>query len=569
MKKKVFLLFISILLFLPISVKANTINTIDMSIYVDKNGDAFITEKWNANLTQGTEGYKPYYNLGNATITDFNVKLNEINYTPTNYWNVDGSFQSKAYRNGINYINDGLELCWGISKYGNNVYTLTYKINGFVAQTNDSQIIYWTLIPHNLSSKPKDVHIKIYSDNNYSHDLPVWGYGNYGGTAYVYDGYIEMNSEGTLNSDEYMTILVKFPLNTFNTTNIIGNDFNYYHQMAEEGAEHYSDKTSVFDVLIGIFAFAMNFLIYAIVGIFTFKTIKKAKNRVGNYNLEFKPTGKKIPNDIPNVREIPFNNDVHMAYWVATTYELTKNKSDFLGALLLKWLKEGKISIEKSVSGVFKNKEESIINMSNEVTFDNEFEQDLYSMMKTASHGGLLEAKEFSRWCSSNYTRIFDWFDDVLDNQTLELIKQNKITVEEKKMKILSSNIYRVQPAMLEDAKKLKGLKNFLLEFSRIKEKEAIEVNMWEYYLIYAQILGIAEKVAKQFKNLYPELVENYAYDYDDVIFINHISYSGMSAASSSKSRAESYSSGGGGFSSGGGGGGSFGGGSSGGGGFR
>ncbi len=568
MKKKLFFVIISILLFLPIGVKANTIYDIDMSIYVDKNGDALVTETWTVNLSQGTEGYKPYYNLGNATITDFNVKLNNINYTYINNWNVNGSLQSKAYKNGINYINNGLELCWGISKYGNNVYTLSYKINSFVSQNEDSQMIYWTLIPHDLSSKPQNVHIKIYSDNKYSDDLPVWGYGNYGGTAYVYDGYIEMNSEGTLNSDEYMTILVKFPLNTFNTTNIISNDFNYYYQMAEEGATHYKDNNSVFGLFAGIMTFVINVLIYGIVGLFTYKAIRKAKDKVGNYNLEFRPTGKKIPKDIPNVREIPFNNDVYMAYWVATVYGLAKNKTDFLGALLLKWLKEGKISIEKSVSGVFKNKEESIINMSNDVIFDNQFEQDLYSMMKAASQGGILESKEFSRWCSNNYKRIYDWFDDVLDNQTLELIKQNKITVEEKKNKIFSSNTYRVQPIMLEEAKKLSGLKNFLLEFSRISEKEAIEVNMWEYYLMYAQILGIAEKVAKQFKNLYPELVENYAYDYDDVIFVNHISYSGMRAASTSKSRAESYSSGGGGFSSGGGGGGSFGGGG-GGGGFR
>lgn len=93
---------------------------------------------------------------------------------------------------------------------------------------------------------------------------------------------------------------------------------------------------------------------------------------------------------------------------------------------------------------------------------------------------------------------------------------------------------------------------------------------MWEYYLIYAQILGIAEKVAKQFKKLYPELIENteYGYTYSDIIFINTISYRGMNMATSSMQRAQSYSSGGGGFSSGGGGGGSFGGGG-GGGGFR
>ena len=49
---------------------------------------------------------------------------------------------------------------------------------------------------------------------------------------------------------------------------------------------------------------------------------------------------------------------------------------------------------------------------------------------------------------------------------------------------------------------------SFCYQDVTIDDKEAIEVNIWEYYLIYAQILGIADKVAKQFKKLYPEITE-------------------------------------------------------------
>ena len=48
--------------------------------------------------------------------------------------------------------------------------------------------------------------------------IDVWGYGNYGGTAYVYNGYIEMQSDGSLDTSEYMTILIQFPSGTFNTS---------------------------------------------------------------------------------------------------------------------------------------------------------------------------------------------------------------------------------------------------------------------------------------------------------------------------------------------------------------
>ena len=90
---------------------------------------------------------------------------------------------------------------------------------------------------------------------------------------------------------------------------------------------------------------------------------------------------------------------------------------------------------------------------------------------------------------------------------------------------------------------------------------------LWEEYLIFAQIFGIAKEVAKQFKNLYPELIENnnYGFDYVNIMWIGSISSHSISSASSARSAAQNYSSGGGVFSSGGGGGGSFGGGSGGG----
>ena len=79
----------------------------------------------------------------------------------------------------------------------------------------------------------------------------------------------------------------------------------------------------------------------------------------------------------------------------------------------------------------------------------------------------------------------------------------------------------------------------------------------------------IAKEVAKEFKDIYPEIIEQSNFSsYDNIIFINMCASSGIFHAESARTRAESYSSGGGGFSSGGGGGGSFGGGG-GGGGFR
>ena len=575
--KKIFnyLFLLIVLCTFPLIVHANEIENIDMDIYVDDNGTAHITEKWTANLNTGTEGYKPYYNLGNANITNFKVSENGKEYEFKNTWNTRGTLSDKAYKNGINNIDKGLELCWGISSYGKHNYTLTYNIEGFVSTLSDADMVYWQLIPYELSSKPDNVHIKIYSNDKYSDKLPVWGYGKYGATAYVYDGYIEMNSDGELDSNEYMTILVKFNKGTFNTYNTLDNNFEHYFNMAEEGAIKYQSSDSTTSDFLNILLPLISILFPVLLVVFiVFMTIKASKSRavVGGETLLFGKNGRVIPKNIPNIREIPFDKDIYMTYWVALSYSISSKKTDFLGAILLKWMLTKKITLQKQeVKKLFKTAEESVIILPENPVFDNLLELDLYKMLYEASNNGILESHEFEIWCRDNYDRILDWFDDVAKEENKKLISTGKIHVEEKRtFKIFKSNTYNVDPSMINEAIKLKGFKNFLDEFSRIDEKEAIEVNMWEYYLIYAQILGIANKVAKQFKKLYPEIIENneYGYSYDDFLFISAISYSGINSAVTSRSRAESYSSGGGGFSSGGGGGGSFGGGG-GGGGFR
>ena len=113
---------------------------------------------------------------------------------------------------------------------------------------------------------------------------------------------------------------------------------------------------------------------------------------------------------------------------------------------------------------------------------------------------------------------------------------------------------------LYEDSKQLLGLKIFLEEFSSIDKKETMEVHLWDEYLMFAYLFGIADKVMSQLKKLYPELLEQNDIDYNTMRMVNTFSARTLS----SLDKARNYSAGGGGFSSGGGGGGSFGGGISG-----
>ena len=577
MKKtiKIFLLTIFSLILLSLfpKVEANSINSISMDIAIDDNGNASVTEIWKCKTSQGTEVYHPYYNLGNSEISNLTVSENGTKYTTLSTWNTSGTLSDKAYKCGINRLSNGVELCWGISNYSSHTYTIKYNISNFVSELSDSQMIYWTLIPYDFSNSIGNVYIKIHSNFNIPDSVGVWGYGNYGGTAYVYDGYIEMQSDGNLATDEYMTILVQFPLESFNCNNKLDYNFAHYLNMAEDGAEHYVDNSSYsssndssfFDIVLGLFSFIISVLPFTIIIILI--AVKSNPE-----SLDFGENGKKMPLDLDYYRDIPCNGNLFRAYYIAYNYGLLKNKTDILGAIILKWLKDSLIKLEQKEQGVIFKKENTVIILNGAKTelITNVKEKEIFDLLYRASGDGILENKEFERWCRNNYSKILNWFENILKEEKQDLVINGFLIPHEKTtLKIFKSTVFTVTPEIRNEAIQIAGLKKYLIDYTLIHEREAIEVSLFEDYLIFAQMLGIAKTVAKQFKELYPDLIEQSHFtSYDNFYYIALCSNNGISAANTAKIRAESYSSGGGGFSSGGGGGGSFGGGG-GGGGFR
>lgn len=179
-----------------------------------------------------------------------------------------------------------------------------------------------------------------------------------------------------------------------------------------------------------------------------------------------------------------------------------------------------------------------------------------------------MEQKEFDKYCRTNYSSVLSWFDTAIDYQRDILVGEGKIT-KETTGKVFSQTKYHMDESLFGEACELVGVKRFLKDYSLIHEREPIEVHLFEEYLMFAQMMGIAKKVAKDFEKLYPDVIQDYNnrynYSYSDIMFLHTFSTVSMrrviTAKSAAESRASSYSGGGGGFSSGGGGGGSFGGG--------
>ena len=544
MKKKIAIFFIMMFI-MPVSALADTIYSVTMDINILEDGTANVKEIWDVKASSGSEWYKTMYELNNSELTNYKVTMDgkELSYKS---WNVNETMSEKSGYYGINYAPNGMELCFGKSDYKRHTFIVSYTLSNYIFNTNDSQVLAWVIYP---KADVNYFSAEISSYYSFPDTLEVWGYG-YKGYAYVENGVIKLSTESGLYND-YVSVLVKFPLSTFNTTNTDSRyqTFDDVYKVAEEGTFEYDYGTdssdSIFDIIFIFLDFIISFILPFGIVIFGIYQAKK----VGYGYINNKTINKK---NTPMFREIPCNKDIYYANALIKLNNFGYKESNILGAIILKWVKEKKITFKNKTEGIF-NKETSLIDLTGNPIFDNDLEKQLFDIMYTASKDGILETKELEKWCKKNYSKFFNLFKKIENRKIDELEEQGHIYKRKNKQECKKKNV--MDDTIYEDSKKLYGLKLYLEEFSKMDTKEVLEVHIWDEYLMFAYLFGIADKVAKQLKNMYPEIIEQMDFDYDTIIFINYMSTRSVSVASSARSAAQSYSSGGGGFSSGGGGG--------------
>ena len=453
--------------------------------------------------------------------------------------------------------------------YGKHVYEVSYTITNFVDTLKDAQMVYWTLIPHGRSDKVDNASIKIRADKAFDYKVQVWGFGEDGGVCRVNDGIIEMKSKNGLKINEYMTILVRFPTDFFDSNNINSRNFDYYYKMANKdvqktSAEIFNEMMEkymiVFIIVLGVVVYVLKFLFYIALAVFA-KGVGKIFDHTNSVVIityiifailcintlnwwstivllvisviadkmikEHKVVKGNIKeSQVMYYRDIPCDGDIFKMYYIAYQYGLIKKESDFLGAVILKWIKEGKAEILDK-NGDSKN--DSILLSANYYNWDwdsknwsNLYEKQLYQMMFEASIDGVLEKKELRKWCNNRYSKLFAWFENIMNDERGKLLRSDELIAEHVH---IGKAKYKATDKLLEQGKQICGLKKYLKDFTLIHEREPIEVQLFEDYLIIAQILGIAKKVMKQFKDLYPNVIEDSRFDYVDYAFVHSVSH--------------------------------------------
>ena len=109
--------------------------------------------------------------------------------------------------------------------------------------------------------------------------------------------------------------------------------------------------------------------------------------------------------EVSMFRDIPCNKDIYYANTLIKLNNFGYKESNILGAIILKWVRNDKVVFKNDNTGIF-NKNTSVIDLTKDVSFDNELETKLFNIMRAASKDGLLETKELEKWCRKNYDKF-------------------------------------------------------------------------------------------------------------------------------------------------------------------
>ena len=486
MRRLRFILGVVLLCLSVPSLAENQVESVRIDVELQDDGSAFVKEIWVIDVDSDiTEWYLGKENLGKMKIRDLGVtdeSGTEFFNEGTN-WNINRSREKKAFRCGLVKKSDGYEVCWGVGSNGLHTFTVTYTLTGLVKGYSDKDGFNFQFIT-STDNGIDDVSLTIRKNGTIltPENTLLWGFG-FHGEAEVVDGAAKYWSTEPFSSRSTLIALLGFEKGIFTPELTEDKTFDDVRKKALKGSEYKKDNNffeKVFEFLL--FAF-LGLISLALVGGLIWAEISNKKRRKELLG------GKE--SDVDWFRGVPVDGNLKRASNIIRlisqkTFSTNTGQQEserLISAYMMRLFYRGAFQLVPQLSGDPAFKINELTLTDNDVSgTDLNMELDLYNFFKEAAgDDSILQKKELKKWANKHGKKIYNW--------------QNKIKDSSITLKTLTA----------KEVREVFGLKKFLKDFTLIQDRGAVEVGLWNNYLIFASLYGIAEQVYKDFKKVCPE----------------------------------------------------------------
>lgn len=489
---------------------------IDVALQDD--GTAYIHESWTLTADHGTEWYLVRENLGDISIYDFDVREGSLHFVNEDAWDVDRTLEAKAGKCGIVKKTGGLELCWGLGSYGDHTFEVSYKMRNAAKALDDYDIFHIQLLSDRLSSPPEHVKatVSVSGKTLTTENVRMWGFG-FLGDSRIEDGAVVYESSEALSYDSSLIALIRFDKGIINPTSILNSTFDEVSRKAFKGSEYQREKTPFEKFIDAVVVFFSKIIVFLALFLIIFIPIKINRKRI----MDILGVRKKA--EVGWSREVPYGGDLASADYILGRLGEKRQGNFVASAMILRMIQKGCLAVRQDPKG------RTEITFGDRAALDSfgPAEKKLWAFMKEASgEDQILQNKEFSRWSRNHTEEINSWL--------TEVSLQGDRRIQELGLK----SDGRYTPEGQAEARKALGLKKFLSDYTLIRERASREVTLWQDYLVFGAMFGIADKVAAELKDINPTMFEEaVSYSYPTMRNVIYMSDNLAGSITSAKSR--------------------------------
>lgn len=376
-----------------------SVDKMDIDVSIQDDGSAIITQNWTTNVNEGTEFYLYQKDSGYLEFKNLKVSDSKKTYKNIGDWDVDADFDDKAYKCGINEVSDGVELCWGISEYGKNTYTITYELDNLIRAYNDNDGCLYRFVNAGMDFFPTNVNLDIHladSNNLSDANAKIWGFG-YDGDVVFSNGQIVAKTNTPLEDDANITLMIELNKGELEPAMSVDESFQDTIDKALEDSSYIDDTSSDesgdldgSDVLFIILVICVP--VAVIIGIVVLIYRKDKKER------------EKIIADAPYFYAIPNMGNINATYVLGKSVKICEDGA-LIGARLMRLMMSDAVSLDDSDDEEYKGMRTMILNR--DAVLEDELDNKLFNIMKKAAKdGNTLKPKKFKKYCEKNYSQI-------------------------------------------------------------------------------------------------------------------------------------------------------------------
>jgi len=477
----------------------NHVTNIDIEVVIRKDGSAVITQYWTGEFREKTENYLPI-RTNDIGISDFSVSDENGPYTFISDWDSDASFEEKAGKCGIVETDDGVELCFGITEYGHKEYTFSYVVTDFIKGYRDANGTNFMFINRKMSTFPTAGRIEILMEDGTPLDesnAGIWAFG-YEGKIEFRDGHVVAYTEKDLKGKNSMIVMLQIDKELLSPRKSIGDTFEAVREEAMKDSDYgHGDSDDGDKAAIAVVGVIFGGALAAIVG-------------AAVYSAKVKKENKAFADSVGYFADVPNGGDIEMTHYLARTFDVSKEDSLIMGALMLSMMNKNCLELRETADtfGTAEPKLELWLLAEPDTIPERKL---FYILSAAADDTGVLKEKALEDYSYEHYEEIEKFIKDTKKNgETAFRNKWGFVKTSGSRIKHLSEN-------GKSELAQVVGLKKYLEESAQMSERDIWEANLWQEYMVYATLFGSAEDVIEQLKRLYPDrlpVFENYHHHY-------------------------------------------------------